>query len=801
VTATTFGAGSLVGVPVRRVEDPTLLRGEGTYIDNLDLPGALHLAFVRSPIAHAEITAIDVTDARAMPGVVAVYSADDLDFPNHVGMMQLHPAVVRPALARDKVNFVGDPIAVVVAESKAQAVDAVEAVVVDYEPLPAATDMESALAPDAPVQFDALGSNVIMGAREPDDFDALVGADVVVRGRFENQRLAVVPMEGSAVAVLPGDDGDGHELTLYLACQMPHSNRNGAATTFGVEPEKIRLVAPHVGGSFGAKHWAPEDVVAVRVAQELGRPVKWVETRSENMIAMPHGRGQVQYLELGLRHDGTIVGLRCRVIGDAGAYGGFGGMLAFGPTRMMSQGVYRIPRIGYDVAVAVTNRAPMGAYRGAGRPEAAAMLERILDMAAAELGIDPVVIRRRNFLRPDEFPYSTVTGVTYDIGDYDAALTEALRIAGYDELRAEQAARRERGDVKQLGIGIGAYVEITAGGSGSEYAEVEVHPDGTATITAGTSAHGQGHATAYTQLVSGELGIPFDQIRFVQSDTALVPRGGGTGGSRSLQLGGSAALEASRGVLDRARSLAAELLEAAPEDIVLTGDGTLGVAGVPAKAITWAEVSTKATEEGLPLAVEHDFVQSGASFPFGAHVSVVEVDTETGRVEPIRHVAVDDCGRILNPMLVDGQVHGGLASGIAQALWEEMVYDDDGNPLTSTLAEYGIPSAAEFPPFEVAHTETPSPLNPLGAKGIGESATVGSTPAVQNAVVDALSHLGVRHLDMPCSPERVWRAIEDARAGTLADPWREPPAAFATLSVRERKPASRAQRDEEELDL
>jgi carbon-monoxide dehydrogenase large subunit len=799
MTTTAFGAGSMVGVPVRRVEDPTLLRGEASYIDNLDLPGALHLAFVRSPVAHAEITTVDIADARTMPGVVAVYSAADLDFPDHVGMMQLHPEVVRPALARDRVRFVGDAVVVVVAESKAQAVDAVEAVVVEYEPLPAVTDMEAALAPDAPVQFEAVGSNVIMGARDPDDSDPLEGAEIVVRGRFKNQRLAVVPMEGSAVAVLPGDDGGGHELTVYLACQMPHSNRNGLANAFGVEPEKVRMIAPHVGGSFGAKHWAPEDVVAVRVARELGRPVKWVETRSENMIAMPHGRGQVQYIELGLRHDGTIVGLHCRVVGDAGAYGGFGGMLAYGPTRMMSQGVYRIPKIAYDCAIALTNLAPMGAYRGAGRPEAAAMLERILDMAAAELGLDPVTIRRRNFLRPDEFPYSTVTGVTYDIGDYDAALTEALRIAGYDELRAEQAARRERGDVKQLGIGICAYVEITAGGSGSEYAEVEVHPDGGATVTAGTSAHGQGHATAYTQLVSGALGIPMDRITFVQSDTALVPRGGGTGGSRSLQLGGSAALEASRGVLDRARSLAADLLEAAPEDIVLTDDGTFGVAGVPAKAVTWAELATKAHDDGFPLAVEHDFVQSDASFPFGAHVSVVEVDMETGQVRPVRHVAVDDCGRILNPMLVDGQVHGGLASGISQALWEEMVYDDDGNPLTSTLAEYALPSAAEFPSFEVAHTETPSPLNPLGAKGIGESATVGSTPAVQNAVVDALSFLGVRHVDMPCTPERVWRTIESAREGTLPDPWREPPAAFASLRVRRRKAPTPAETEVDEI--
>jgi aerobic carbon-monoxide dehydrogenase large subunit len=798
MTATAFGAGSLVGVPVRRVEDPTLLKGQGTYIDNLPIEGALHLAFVRSPVAHATIRSIDLTDARVMPGVVAVYAADDLDFPDYSGMMQLHPAVIRHALAKERVRYVGDTVAVVAAETKTQAVDAAEAVIVDYDSLPAVADMESAMDPESERQFDALDSNIIMGAREPDGYDALIGADVVVRGRFENQRVAVVPMEGAAIAVLPGDDGDGHQLTVYLGCQMPHMNRGGLAAGFGLEPESVRLIAPHVGGSFGAKHWAPEDIVAVKIALELDRPVKWVETRSENMISMPHGRGQVQYLEMGFRNDGTIVGLHCRVIGDAGAYGGFGGMLAFGPTRMMSQGVYRIPEIAYDVAVVLTNKAPMGAYRGAGRPEAAAMLERIMDMAGVELGIDPVVIRRRNFLSADEFPYTTVTGVTYDIGDYDAPLTEALRIAGYEELRAEQAARRERGDVRQLGIGIAAYVEITAGGSGSEYSEVAIHADGTATIKAGTSAHGQGHATAYTQLVAGELGIPMESIEFIQSDTALVPRGGGTGGSRSLQLGGSAALEASRAVRDKARSLAAELLEAAPEDIVLSTDGTFGVAGVPSKSFTWAEVAAASEEHGEPLVAAHDFVQSGASFPFGAHLSVVEVDTETGRVRPVRHIAVDDCGRILNPMLVDGQVHGGLASGIGQALWEEMVYDEDGNPLTSTLAEYGIPSAAEFPHFEVAHTETPSPLNPLGAKGIGESATVGSTPAVQNAVVDALSHLGVRHIDMPLSAERVWRAIEDAKAGTLPDPWREPPEGFATLSVRDRgAPANQ----EEEIDL
>jgi carbon-monoxide dehydrogenase large subunit len=417
------------------------------------------------------------------------------------------------------------------------------------------------------------------------------------------------------------------------------------------------------------------------------------------------------------------------------------------------------------------------------------MLERIMDMGAAELGMDPALIRRRNLLQPEEFPYTTSTGATYDVGDYDASLTEVLRLAGYDDLRAEQAARRERGDTRLLGIGLSTYVEITAGGAGSEYSEIEVHTDGTATVKAGTSAHGQGHATAYSQIVSGQLGIPIESIEFVQSDTARVARGGGTGGSRSLQLGGSAVLGSAREVLERAKSLAAELLEAAPEDIVVTADGKLGVVGVPAKSFTWAEVATAAVEHGEPLLVEHDFHQAGASFPFGAHVAVVEVDTDTGRVEPIRHIAVDDCGRILNPMLVDGQVHGGLASGISQALWEQMVYDEDGNPLTSTLAEYAIPSAAEFHAFEVGHTETPSPMNPLGAKGIGESATVGSTPAVQNAVVDALAHLGVRHIDIPCTPERVWRAISDARAGTLPDPWREPPAIFDDLVVRQRQDA------------
>ncbi|MGH3322722.1 MAG: xanthine dehydrogenase family protein molybdopterin-binding subunit, partial [Streptosporangiaceae bacterium] len=781
-------AGSILGNAVRRIEDPDLLLGRGTYVDNLRFEGTqgvLHLAFVRSPIAHGHVHAIDTRGAAAAPGVVAVYTGADLGIPAYHPFVVLNERCPRPPLADGKVRFVGEAVAVVVAETQTAAVDATELVDVDYEPLPEAIDPEAALAPDAPLQFEELGSNLAAGAREADGADPLAGADVIVRARLENQRVAVVPMEGNAIAVVPGDgENDDHDLTVYVSTQMPHLFHRRAAELFGVAAERIRVVSPHVGGAFGSKAGvSAEHGVAIATARKLGRPVKWVETRSENMIAMPHGRGQVQYVELGTQTDGTIVGLRCRVIADAGAYAGFGGALAIGPTYMMAQGVYRIPSIGFDVAVALTNTTPMGAFRGAGRPEAAALLERIIDMAADQLDIDPAEIRRRNFPRPEEFPFTTAVGTTYDTGDYDKALTEALRLADYDKLRDEQAERRTRGDRRALGIGLSTYVEVTAGGGGEEYGSVEVHDDGTATVKAGTSAHGQGHATSFAMLVADRLGIPMGSIRFVQSDTAAVPRGGGTGGSRSLQMGGNAVYQAAGAVLERARELAASLLEANVDDIVVTDDGRLGVAGVPSEALTWGELVRAATEDGGPLAAALDFEQAAATFPFGAHVSVVEVDLDTGRVQPLRHIAVDDCGRVLNPLIVAGQQQGGVAQGMAQALWESFTYDAEGNPLTSTLADYTIPSAAELPSLEVSSTETPTPLNPLGAKGIGEAATIGATPAVQNAVIDALSHLGVRHLDMPCTPERVWQAVRDAEAGD-ADPWREPPDVFGTVPVR-----------------
>ncbi len=771
-SGSTVGQGSILGNAVHRTEDPRILQGDAQYFDDIPVDGLLHIAFVRSTIAHARIESVDTDDATAMPGVAAVYTAPDLDLDPLQGFAMVAPVFARPPLAVDTVRFVGDLVAAVVAETRAQAMDAAELVVVDYDPLPAVVDAEAALEDGAPLLFPDHGSNVAIEFDFGEDPTVLDGADVVVEGRFVNQRLAAVPMEPNGILVELGTDDDPGGLTVHVPTQNPHGVRDPLASAVGLEPEQVRVVAPAVGGGFGAKTGLyPEHLIATVAARACGRPVKWTETRSENMVAMNHGRGQIQHIELGLKRDGTIVGLRGRIVCDAGAYPGIGGFLPY-LTRSMAQGVYRIPKIQLNSISVATNTTTTGAYRGAGRPEAAAMLERILDMAGAELGIDPIEIRKRNFLAPEEFPLTTVTGANYDVGEYARALDEAVRIVGYDEVRRDQEARRERGDVRLLGIGVSAYVEVTAGGLFQEYGAVEVHEDGTVTATVGTSAHGQGHETAFAMIVAELLGVPVESVRVVQSDTALVPRGMGTMGSRSLQIGGSAVYRATEAVLDKAKRLAAHLLEASVGDMVVHEGGALGVAGVPATALSWGELALAAGDpsklpEGMEpgLASALDFDQGEASYPFGAHVAVVELDTETGRVELLRHVAVDDCGRVLNPLLVRGQQHGGIAQGVAQALYEGVVYDEDGNPLTANLMDYAVPSAAELPSFEASNTETPTPLNPLGAKGIGESGTIGSTPAVQNAVVDALSTFGIRHLDMPLTAERVWRAIQDARAG------------------------------------
>jgi carbon-monoxide dehydrogenase large subunit len=593
---------------------------------------------------------------------------------------------------------------------------------------------------------------------DPNLFD---GCEVTVSLRIENQRVAICPLEGRGAASAWTADG---RLYHWCSTQGAHGARDQLKDMYGLEPDQVRVITPDVGGGFGAKtSVTSEEQLLPWLARALGRPVRWSETRTENMLAMGHGRGQVQQVEMGGSKDGKIEAFRLSVLQDAGAYPAIGSMLPF-MTRMMASGVYDIPKVECNSQSFVTNTASTVAYRGAGRPEATAAIERAIERFAVEIGMDPVEVRRRNLVGHDRFPFTTPTGTVYDSGNYEESIDLVVEAAGYDELRAEQARRREAGDVHQLGIGMSVYVEVTAGMGGSEHARIEVHPDGKVTVFTGTSPHGQGHATAWAMLASNELGIPIDDIEVIHGDTDLIPTGGGTMGSRSLQSGGSAVTVASQATVAEGREVAARLLEAGVEDVVLDTDrGVFHVAGVPTVTKSWSEVAADAGDEGLIVA--RDFTIDGPSFPFGAHIAVVDIDTETGEVRLVRMIAVDDAGTIINPLLVEGQRHGGIAQGAAQALYEQMVYDDDGNPMTSTFAEYGIVSAAELPTFELVAQETPTPNNPLGAKGIGESGTIGSTPAVHNAVIDGLAHLGVRHIDMPCTPQRVWEAIRDASQG------------------------------------
>jgi carbon-monoxide dehydrogenase large subunit len=763
-------SGSILGNPVLRKEDPGILTGVVEYFDDLKIDGLLHAAFVRSTVAHANITAIDASGALEMPGVAAVYTSENLELPDVHGFIMLPPTMNRPPLAKGKVRFVGDIVAVVIADSKAAAVDAAETVIVDYDELPAVSNVAAAIADGAPVLHDAQGSNVANAMGTGPVEGVLDDADVVVRQRIVNQRVAAVPMEPGGIVAVPGEPSGG--ITVWVASQGPHGVRDDMAMNLGLDPALIHARNAAVGGGFGAKAgMAIEHLIVTKAALTLGRPIKWTETRSENMVAMVQGRGHVHDVELGVKHDGTITGLRVNTIADAGAYASIGAFLPFF-TQMMAANVYVVPKVEFDWQAAVTNTTPIAAYRGAGRPEAIHLTERILDIAADELGIEPVEIRRKNFIPPESFPYmpNTGLGATYDSGEYAKALDAVLDHADYDALRAEQKSRREKNDGKLMGVGVASYLEISAPMVlTQEFGSVEVEDDGTVTARVGTSAHGQGHETAFSQIVADTLGIPFETVRVLHSDTDEVPRGGGTGGSRSGQIGGSALFEASKEVLAQGKRLAAHLLEANPDDIVISDGGGLEVAGVPASSMSWADLASAVKDpakrpEGLAERLQHelDFQAGGSSFPFGSHVAVVEIDRETGFVELLRHVAVDDCGNIVNPMIVAGQQHGGIAQGVAQVLFEEMQFDEDGNPVTSNLMFYAMPSAAELPSYETYNTVTPSPLNPLGMKGIGESSTIGSTPAVHNAIVDALSHLGIRHLDMPCTPERVWRALQEA---------------------------------------
>ncbi|HLI42881.1 MAG TPA: xanthine dehydrogenase family protein molybdopterin-binding subunit [Acidimicrobiales bacterium] len=766
---------SILGNRVLRREDPKFLTVGGTYVGDLRLPGALHLAFVRSTLAHALLTSIDTTDAEAAPGVVAVYTNAGLGLDPMRPMGFLNQSMVRPLLAEGRVRYVGEPVAVVAAESPEAAADAAELVAVGYDPLPVVVDPEEALSSET-ILFPEAGTNVCFELSFGEDPALFEGCEAVVSARIVNQRLAPCPLEvRSAAAELV----DGR-LRFYASTQGPHDVRSTLARHLGLEESEVHVVAPDVGGGFGAKGLVyPEEIVVAELARRLRRPVRWTETRSESMLGLGHGRAQVQEVTIGGSRDGTISAYRLRILQESGAYAGEGAVLPF-LTRQMASGVYAIAKVECSSRSVVTNTLPTVAYRGAGRPEATAAIERAVDLFAGEIGMDPAEVRRRNYIRADQFPFTTAVGTEYDSGDYERALDLALDAASYAELRAEQARRRATpGDdgrpARQLGIGISSYVEITAPLAGGEFGSVEVRPDGTVRVRTGTSPHGQGHVTAWSMIVAEQLGVPLEAIEVVHGDTDLVPRGGGTGGSRSLQLGGSAVNEAAIAVVERARSLAADLLEAAPEDVVLDrAEGRFHVAGTPAIGTSWGELAAACLErEGSPLEATSDFEFPGSTFPFGTHVSVVEVDTETGAVELVRHVSVDDAGRILNPLLAGGQIHGGIAQGAAQALLEEFVYDGEGNPLTANLADYSFVSACELPSFEWSFTETPTPKNALGVKGIGEAGTIGSTPAVHNAVCDALSHLGVRHLDMPATPVRVWEAISASRPpGTTTAPIR-----------------------------
>ena len=760
-----------LGARVRRREDRRLITGAGTYVDDLCPAGLCHLIFVRSYLPRARIAAIGDAAARAAPGVIAVITAADLEGtpPFSVGGPRGSRLPERSLLNSRSLRFAGDLIALVVAETPEQARDAADLVTIELESLPMVTDALSAADSDAPLVHDALGTNLAdESTRLWGDIEiAFKGAVRVVRARIRNQRLAGVPIEPRGVVAI-ANRWDG-SVTVWSATQVPHSVRDQVAAFLRLPQSAVRVIAPEVGGGFGAKLSVyPEELLVPWAAMRLGRPVKWIEDRSEHFQATTHGRDQVHDAELAVNADGTLRGLKVRITADLGAYPM--GLEIPRLTRRLLSGCYRLPALQADIRSVYTNKTPIAAYRGAGRPEAIFLIERMIDLAARDLGIDPAEMRRRNLLPPFEDQTASISGERYDSGNYPAVLDRALSLAGYDRLRKEQEEVRRTG--RLMGIGVASYVEMAGFGPDGdlfESATVRANADGTITVITGTSPHGQGHETAWAQLVCAELGVAIDRVVVKHGDTGTVPVGLGTFGSRSAAVGGTAVHLAASEVHQKARLLAAHLLEAAPADIVMN-DGRWQVRGAPGRAVTFVEIAKAAYGKARPKEMEPGlestrfFQPPGMVFPFGAHVAVVEVDPETGFVWLLSYVSVDDCGRVLNPLLVEGQVHGGLAQGIAQALYEEVSYGADGALLSGNLTTYMIPMAADLPSFTLDRTVTPSPVNPLGVKGVGESATIGSTPAVVNAVLDALAPMGVREMDPPCSPEKVWRAIESARA-------------------------------------
>lgn len=764
----------MLGLPIKRGEDPRLVSGSGTYLEDLALPGLVHLAFARSPHAHARLGRVDVSAARQMPGVLAIFTAAEADAVLPADLPgdwppfdEVNNAPPNKILARDKVRFVGEAIAAVVATSRAEAFDAIDAIEIDYEPLPAVADPEAALEPGAPLLYEQFGTNLAhrLVKRGGNVEEAFNRPDVrIVKGRIVNPRVLPVPMEtrGAAASL----DLSTGELTFWGSTQFPHTLRSKLAEVLNLPETSVRVIAPDVGGGFGAKiEFTSEDVLTALFAMKLRRPVRWVEARRENFLNMVHGRGQIDYVEAAVTADGEIVGLKVRAIADLGGKYNFTTPGIATLTPVVLPGPYKTPNIDFTLDGVYTNKTPVGAYRGAGRPEATFLVERIVDIVASELKLDPVEVRRKNFIPTDAFPYVTPMGTSYDSGDYNPALQRLLNMAGYQTLRRQQAAQRDDPKKPLIGIGLSGYLEICAFGPW-ESATVRVEPSGKVTLLAGTAPHGQGHVTPFRQIVADQLGVPLDDIRVLFNDTARVPTGVGTFGSRSAAIGGSAVLGASERVRDKVIRIAADALEASASDVEIS-QGRIGVRGVPDRSTTLGAIAARAYGGNVPegdepgLEANRFFKPEGETFPFGMHLAVVEIDRETGRVRLVRYLAVDDCGRVLNPLILDGQRHGGIAQGVGQALFEEVVYDDMGQPTTSTLGDYALPRAADFPEFELDRTVTLTPRNPLGAKGIGEAGTIGSTPAIANAVVDALSHLGVTHVDMPMRPEKIWRALRD----------------------------------------
>ncbi len=782
-----------VGQARKRKEDARLITGETTWTDNMVLPGMLHLAVVRSPVAHAKLGAVDVEAARSAPNVVAVFTGRDLA--EEQGAIPcawpVTPEMVNPghpSVAVDEVNHVGEAVAVIVARSKAAAQDAVELVDVDYEPLPVVLDMERALAEGADLCHDHVESNEsfrwIFDAGDAgtgtDTDEAFAAADVVVSRRFVQQRLIPAFMEPRSTVVQP----QGDNYTMWSSTQVPHILRIMLAMVTGVPEHKLRVIAPDVGGGFGGKlQVTPEEVITLLVARRLGKPVKWTETRSESLMSAHHGRDQVQYVDIAADREGNVRGLKVHILSDMGAYLRLvtPGVPILG--AFMYPGIYKFPAYRFDCQGVFTNKTPTDAYRGAGRPEATFAIERIMDELAVELDMDPLELRRKNWIRSEEFPFTTVAGLEYDSGDYGEATRQALELLGYDELREEQRRRRESGDPVQLGIGFSTFTEmcglapsrvlgsLSYGAGGWEHASIRMLPTGKVEVVTGTTPHGQGHETAWSQLVADELGVPFEDIEVLHGDTAIATRGLDTYGSRSLVVGGAAVVNAAQKVVAKARTVAAHLLEAAEEDLQFEG-GTFSVRGTPGSGVSIQELALATfaahnLPEGMEPSLDADatFDPVNFSFPHGTHICAMEVDTETGMVSIRKYACVDDVGTIVNPLIVEGQVHGGLAQGIAQALYEEAVYDVDGNLTTGTFVDYLVPSAADLPHFDTANTVHAAPGNPIGAKGVGEAGCIASTPAVVNAALDAVRHLGVRDILMPLTPERVWRALHQGGDG------------------------------------